>query len=136
GWTGEERKMISELRRVFEDDNLQVNPTCVRVPVLRAHSQSVLVTLKRTASEDEVRTALGGGEGLSLLDDRLTGKFPTPLRATGQDEVYVGRLRSPEGRQRSLRWNLWLCGDQLRKGAALNAIQCAERWLELNSEAD
>ncbi|MBL8875775.1 MAG: aspartate-semialdehyde dehydrogenase [Phycisphaerae bacterium] len=131
GLNGEEKKMISETRRIWNDPNVEVSPMCVRVPVVRAHSESVSVTLKHPASESEVREAFRGAEGVVIIDDRKGNKFPTPLQASGTDPVYVGRLRADPGSKRDSAGRtrnhcLFLSGDQLRKGAALNAIQIAD----------
>lgn len=130
GLNGEEQKIIDETRKIWNDDRAPINPTCVRVPVERAHSESVSVTLDRPATREEVRRALQGAPGVRVIDERSAGRFPTPLLAAGCDEVLVGRVRpspgrrpDPDGRSRS--YSLWLCGDQLRKGAALNALQLA-----------
>ncbi len=119
GLNAEEAKMIAESRRIWNDPALQLIPTCVRVPVFRAHTQSAVVTLESPAPEDEVRAALAAAPGVSLLDDRTLQRFPTPLGATGSDRVLAGRLRqfSP------VEFGVLIAGDQLRKGAALNAIQ-------------
>ncbi|MCL4222702.1 MAG: aspartate-semialdehyde dehydrogenase [Phycisphaerales bacterium] len=129
GLNGEEAKMIAETRKIWADPGLDVLPTCVRVPVRRAHSQSILVRLRQRVHEAEVRKALATAAGVRLVDDRAAGLFPTPLAATGGDDVLVGRIRpagaGPDGR--CDRFLLWVCGDQLRKGAALNALQIADR---------
>lgn len=132
GLNVEESKMIAEARRIWERQSASISPTCVRVPVERAHSQSVSVTLGAPASLEEVREAFDGAEGVEVVDDWGAGVFPTPLKASGRDEVLVGRLRpdpceasDSTGRHRV--FSLWLSGDQLRKGAALNAIQIADR---------
>jgi aspartate-semialdehyde dehydrogenase len=120
GFNGEERKMIAESRRIWSDPTLSVLPTCVRVPVLRAHAQSVVVDLETPASRAELEAVLSGAPGVRLVDN------PTPLKATGRDDVLVGRVRlDPDSEGR--RAMLWLCADQLRKGAALNTIQIADR---------
>lgn len=131
GLNGEEKKMISETRRIWNDPDVEVSPMCVRVPVVRAHSESVSVMLKRPASESEVREAFQGAKGVVITDDRKRNKFPTPLQASGTDPVYVGRLRADPGSKRdgagrTRNHCLFLSGDQLRKGAALNAIQIAD----------
>jgi len=133
----EEQKMIDETRKIWGDDTVQIAPTCVRVPVMRAHAESITLTLKAPASEADVRSALASGQGLRLVDDRASNKFPTPIDAAGIDEVLVGRIRpdptqphegsGPQARYTG--WHLFVCGDQLRKGAALNAVQIAERAL-------
>jgi aspartate-semialdehyde dehydrogenase len=131
GLNGEEQKIIAESRRILGDPGLQVTPTCVRVPVFRAHSQAISILLERSATLDEVREAYADARGVRVVDDRARGSFPTPLAATGQDDVLVGRFRrdpaSPvDAEGRSRRWCLFVSGDQLRKGAALNAIQIAD----------
>jgi aspartate-semialdehyde dehydrogenase len=132
GLNGEERKIIDESRKIWGDPTLRVTPTCVRVPVLRAHTQAITVELERPARESEVRAALGDAAWLRVVDDRAANDFPTPLKASGRDEILVGRLRpDPSERETSgagpamvfRRWSLLASGDQLRKGAALNAIQ-------------
>ena len=131
GVNGEERKVIDEARKIWRDAGVRITPTCVRVPVLRAHTEAITVTLREPASEAQVRGALASGAGLEIVDDRLGNAFPTPRKASERDVVLVGRLRpdpgEPVGRDgRARRWCLLACGDQLRKGAALNAIQIAE----------
>lgn len=130
GINSEERKMIEETRKILNLTAMAVTPTCVRVPVFRAHSQAMVVKLEHPASEVEVRRAYEGAAGVRVIDDRVGNRFPTPLKAAGGDDVLVGRLRPDpavpliDGRSDS--WCLFACGDQLRKGAALNAIQIAE----------
>lgn len=129
GQNGEEAKIIAETRKIWGGSNVRVIPTCVRVPVLRAHTQAVTVTLERPATEAQVRDAIMRGKGLRVIDDRAGNKFPTPAKASGSDEVLVGRIRAAEpvaARATTDRFCLLLSGDQLRKGAALNAVQIAE----------
>lgn len=138
GLNAEEQKMIVETRRIWNEPQARIVPTCVRVPVLRAHSQSVTVELRTPPTENEVREALRCGRGLSMLDDRSAGLFPTPLRASGRDAVLVGRVRrspdeTPDACGRVRTFCLWLSGDQLRKGAALNAIQIMEVLLQIGA---
>ncbi|MCW5776441.1 MAG: aspartate-semialdehyde dehydrogenase [Phycisphaeraceae bacterium] len=130
GVNGEEKKMIDETRRIWGDATISVTPTCVRVPALRAHTQAITVTLSRSAIEGEVLDALAGGRGLEVVDDRGANAVPTPRKAAGRDEVLVGRVRPDPGeppgqRGTHRRWCLLASGDQLRKGAALNALQIA-----------
>ncbi len=134
GSNGEEAKMASETRRIWNDPAIKVSATCVRVGVLRGHSESINLTLKTPATEKQVREALAAGPGLSVVDDRATNGFPTPLKATGGDTVLVGRIR-PDDSQESVSksgqtayrgWNLFVSGDQLRMGAALTAVKIAE----------
>ena len=127
----EEQKMVDESRKIWGDDGLRVSATCVRVPVMRAHAESINVTLKHGATEGEFRAALEATAGIRIVDDREGNGFPTPLEASGRDEILVGRIRpdrsmpgTGDGRWRA--FDLFVCGDQIRKGAALNAIQIAE----------
>ena len=135
GRNQEEQKMIDETRKIWEDPDVGVAPTCVRVGVLRAHTESINVTLSSPASEEEVREALDDAEGIEVLDDRENNVFPTPLKASGMDDILVGRIRPDESQPNAdgkyTGWELFVSGDQLRKGAALNALQIAERALGL-----
>lgn len=131
GLNGEEKKIIAEARKIWDDPALGITPTCVRVPVLRAHTQAVTVRLHHPATIDQVQNAYQNAPGVSLIDDRLANRFPTPLKAAHQDDVLVGRLRPdpakpPDEHGRHTSFCLLACGDQLRKGAALNAIQIAQ----------
>jgi len=134
GFNGEEEKMASETRRIWEDPALKVHATCVRVGVMRGHSESINVTLKTPATLAQVRAALGSGPGLEVLDDREGNRFPTPLKASGGDPILVGRIRPDATQEGDVSghapcrgWSLFVSGDQLRKGAALTAVQIAER---------
>lgn len=133
GVNGEERKIIEESRRIWGDAGLCISPTCVRVPVMRAHAEAILVELGEWAGEDEVREELRRAPWLEVIDERENNRFPTPLRATGRDEVLVGRVRRDPGALtrggRSKSFLLFACSDQLRKGAALNAVQIMELML-------
>ncbi len=137
GLCGEEQKMIQETRKIWESPSFPISPVCIRVPVLRAHSQAVWIQLSREASRRELRELLSAAPGLRLVDNPSSQDYPTPLAATGNDEVLVGRIRParfplPHGESRfhdelPLRdWTMFLAGDQLRKGAALNAVQILE----------
>lgn len=130
GLNGEETKMIAESRKIWNDPLLALTPTCVRVPVFRAHSQAVTVQLAAPTSLDDVSDALHDGRGLRVIDDRLRNNFPTPLKASGGDDVLVGRVRQDPADASGRSWCLFISGDQLRKGAALNAVQIAELWRE------
>lgn len=126
GYNVEETKMILETRKIFRDESILIAPTCMRVPVKRAHTESVSVEFTTPFSESDARGILAKAPGVRLIDDRENNRFPTPLDATGKDEVLVGRIRRdpsvPDGRGLQ-----FVCvGDQLRKGAALNAVQIAE----------
>lgn len=131
----EEQKMIEESRKIWGDSEVRISPTCVRVPVMRAHTESINVTLREAASEEDVRGALAAMPGVSVVDDRAGNSFPTPRKASGRDDCLVGRIRGdesqdwregPSGTRLFKGFDLLVSGDQLRKGAALNAVQIAE----------
>lgn len=127
GFNGEESKMISETQRIWDDSTLSVLPTCVRVPVERAHAQSVIIELKRSTTVEEIREILSGQDGIEQTPDR---RLLTPKDAAGKDCVFVGRVRvDPQSNGR--RVMLWICADQIRKGAALNAIQILDLLVPL-----
>ena len=107
----------------------KISATCVRVPVMRAHAESITLTLGKALSEDEARAILAQAPGVTLLDDRANNRFPTPLDASGKDDVLVGRIRRDLSQDGGVGLSLFVAGDQLRKGAALNAIQIAEALL-------
>lgn len=126
GYNEEEVKMVKETRKMFHSDAIQITATCVRVPVMRAHSEALNLTFEKPITEDEVRNILSKAPGVKIVDDRAKNYFPMPLETSDQDDVYVGRIRQdisqPDGRG----IDMFISGDQLRKGAALNAIQIAE----------
>lgn len=125
GLNEEEAKVVAETRKMLGLPNLRVNVTCVRVPVLRAHSESVTVEFAGTApSEDAVRDTLESAPGVRVVDDRAANRFPMPSEASGGDDVLVGRIRRDLSHQSAI--SLFVVGDQLLKGAALNAVQIAE----------
>ncbi|NUL83394.1 MAG: aspartate-semialdehyde dehydrogenase [Armatimonadetes bacterium] len=124
GYNGEEAKVIEESRKILSMPELALTVTCVRVPVLRAHSISVNVEFDRPVDESEAREVLLASQGVRVVDDREHNLFPMPSEASGQDETLVGRIRQDNTNANAL--NLFVCGDQLRKGAALNAVQIAE----------
>jgi aspartate-semialdehyde dehydrogenase len=128
GFTFEEIKMRREAKRILSLPDLDVAATCVRVPVPVGHSVSVHATFERPISVAEAREILSDAPGVELRDDPSSGVYPSPLEAAGIDDVLVGRIRQPDGRDDALL--LFACGDNLRKGAALNAIQIAEGLLE------
>ncbi len=131
--TTEEWKMVKETRRILDRPDLAVSATCVRVPVLRAHSEAVNIEFEREVSPDEVRAWLAEAPGVRVVDDPARTSFPTPLDAQDGDDVLVGRIRKDPGNPRAI--DLWLTGDQLRKGAALNAVQIAEAVLGVAATA-
>ncbi len=124
----EEMKMINETRKILAQPNLRFTATCVRVPVFRAHSESVNIEFGEPFPVEEARTILRNASGVELLEDIEANRFPMPTDVTGKDFIAVGRVRQDLSNPNSL--ELWLCGDQIRKGAALNAIQIAELLLK------
>ncbi len=131
--TTEEWKMVKETRRILERPDLAISATCVRVPVLRAHSEAVNIEFEREVSPDEVRAWLAEAPGVRVVDDPAALSFPTPADAQDGDDVLVGRIRRDPGNPKAV--DLWLTGDQLRKGAALNAVQIAESVLGVGAAA-
>jgi aspartate-semialdehyde dehydrogenase len=125
GFTFEEIKVAREGRRILSMEGLEISATCVRVPVAVGHSVSLDATFERPVSPAEAREVLSAAQGVQVRDDPSRDVYPSPLEAAGIDDVLVGRIRQPEGREDSLL--LFACGDNLRKGAALNAVQIAER---------
>lgn len=125
GYTKEEMKMVWETRKIMGDDRIQVNPTCVRVPVFYGHSEAVHIETRDKITAQQARTLLEAAPGIVVLDERQPGGYPTPVGdASGKDPVFVGRIREDISHPRGL--NLWVVADNVRKGAALNSIQIAE----------
>ena len=116
--------MLQETRKIMGLPQLRLSATCVRVPVLRAHSEAVNIEFEQPLAAAEARQLLAAAPGVELIDDWEAQRFPMPTDVTGRDLVAVGRIRQDLSEPRAL--ELWLCGDQIRKGAALNAIQIAE----------
>jgi aspartate-semialdehyde dehydrogenase len=127
GYTREEMKMVYETRKIFGDNNIMISATTVRVPVFTSHSESVCMETERKIELDVVRNALANGEGLILKDDFRNAVYPTTLDSSNGDYVYVGRVREDISVENGI--SMWVVGDQLRKGAALNAIQIAEELI-------
>jgi aspartate-semialdehyde dehydrogenase len=126
GYTKEEMKMVLETRKILEDDTIQVNPTCVRVPVFFGHSEAVHIETRRPISVDDARTLLAAAPGVTLMEGN---GYPTPaLDAAGTDPVFVGRLRKDISHPNGL--SMWVVSDNVRKGAALNSVQIAELLLQ------
>jgi aspartate-semialdehyde dehydrogenase len=130
GYCEEEMKMVHETRKIFDSPDLRITATCVRVPVLRAHSESINLEFDAPFSPEKARDILTQAPGVKLVEDWQTNYFPMPIDASGKDDVLVGRIRQDISNPNGL--ELWLCGDQIRKGAALNAIQIAELLIEKN----
>ena len=125
GYTKEEMKLVWETRKILGDDNIQVNPTAVRVPVFFGHSEAVAIETRNKVGADEARALLAQAPGVEVVDERKPGGYPTPVtHASGKDAVFVGRIREDLSHPRGL--NLWVVADNIRKGAALNAVQIAE----------
>jgi aspartate-semialdehyde dehydrogenase len=122
--TDEERKLIDETRKILGDPAIGVSATCVRVPVLNGHSEAVNVQTRRDLSPERARALLDAAPGVTVLDDPSAALYPLAIDASGQDDVFVGRIRRDPGHERAL--DLWIVADNLRKGAALNAVQLAE----------
>ncbi|MHC4666545.1 MAG: aspartate-semialdehyde dehydrogenase, partial [Planctomycetota bacterium] len=129
GYNLEEVKMVKETRKIFDCPDIAITCTCIRIPVFRTHCESINLEFADPITPDEVRNLLGTAPGVSLIDDREHNRFPMPIDATGKDDVYVGRIRQDESIPENRGINIWVAGDQLRKGAALNAVQIAEKLL-------
>jgi aspartate-semialdehyde dehydrogenase len=126
GYNEEEMKLLNETRKIFHAPEIAVTGTCVRVPVLRTHCESINLEFTNPITPEEVTEILRSAPGVSIIDDRKSNRFPMPTDATGKDDVYVGRIRQDISLPGNRGINLWVAGDQIRKGAALNAIQIAE----------
>lgn len=124
GYTKEEMKLVNETRKIMEDDFIKITATTVRVPVFRGHSESVNIETEKKLTPNEARAILSAAQGVIVYDDPSRNIYPLPVDVSGKDEVYVGRIREDESIPNGL--NLWIVSDNLRKGAALNAIQIAE----------
>ncbi|WP_414551951.1 aspartate-semialdehyde dehydrogenase [Anabaena sp. CCY 0017] len=130
GYCEEEMKMVNETRKIFDDQQIRITATCIRVPVLRAHSEAINLEFANPFSADTAREILSHSPGVKLIEDWEKNYFPMPMEATGQDDVLVGRIRQDISHPCGL--ELWLSGDQIRKGAALNAVQIAELLVDKN----
>ncbi len=125
GYTREEMKMVWETQKIFEDDSIQVNPTCVRVPVFFGHSEAVHIETRDKISAEQARELLLSAPGVTVIDEHVDGGYPTAVtESAGQDPVFVGRIREDISHPRGL--DLWVVSDNVRKGAALNSVQIAE----------
>jgi aspartate-semialdehyde dehydrogenase len=122
--TDEERKLINETRKILDDDSIKVSATCVRVPVVNGHSEAVNVQTREDLSPERARDLLRAAPGITVVDDPAAALYPLATQATGHDEVFVGRIRRDPSHERAL--DMWIVADNLRKGAATNAVQLAE----------
>ncbi len=130
GYTKEEMQMFNETRKIMHTD-AACSAMCVRVPSLRSHSEAVWVETEQPLSLDAVREAIAHGEGVQLMDDPQNKVYPMPLFLAGKDDVYVGRLRKDLANENGI--TFWLVGDQIKKGAALNAVQIAEYLIRVGN---
>ncbi|MDH3716820.1 MAG: aspartate-semialdehyde dehydrogenase [Planctomycetota bacterium] len=133
GYTSEEMKMVYETQKIFEDDTMQVCPTCVRVPITNCHSESMLVETERKVTVEEARRLFAAQPGVVVKDDLATGNYPMPLHCDDNDEVFIGRIREDLSSPNGLAF--WCVSDNLRKGAATNAVQIAELLVQLKTAA-
>jgi aspartate-semialdehyde dehydrogenase len=131
GYTSEEMKMVHETHKIFGDDAIKVCPTCIRVPVDNCHSESILVETERKITIDEARELFASAPGIKLVDDLDAGKYPMPADCDGDDAVFVGRLREDLSSDNGLAF--WCVSDNLRKGAATNAVQIAELLVKMQA---
>ncbi|MCX6992019.1 MAG: aspartate-semialdehyde dehydrogenase [Kiritimatiellaeota bacterium] len=129
GHTSEEIKMRNETRKIFEDKKIRVCATCVRVPVMNGHSEALNIEFDRPMDPDEAHTILAKAPGVKVMDNMESDLYPMPIQVSGQDDVFVGRIRLDESVKNGLA--LFVCGDNIRKGAATNAVQIAEKLLEM-----
>ena len=128
GYTREEMKIVNETRKIMGDDSIRVTATTVRVPVFRCHSESVNIETEKNLSANEARAILSGAPGIIVYDDPQRNLYPLAIDVAGKDEIYVGRIREDESIPNGI--NMWIVSDNLRKGAALNAVQIAERLIQ------
>jgi aspartate-semialdehyde dehydrogenase len=124
GYTKEEMKMVNETRKIMQDDSIKLTATTVRIPVKGGHSESVNIEFENDFDLKELKNILSNTEGVIVQDDLVKNHYPMPINAEGKDEVFVGRIRRDESLENTL--NCWIVSDNLRKGAATNAIQIAE----------
>lgn len=129
GYNEEEMKMVNETRKIFNCPEIMITCTCIRIPVFRAHCESINLEFTDPITPDQVRELLSTAPGVTVMDDREHNRFPMPIDASGKDDVFVGRIRQDESIADNRGINLWVSGDQLRKGAALNAVQIAEKMI-------
>jgi aspartate-semialdehyde dehydrogenase len=130
GYYGEEIKMIRETLKIFNSSDMGISPTCVRVPILNSHSETLNIQFEKKITVDEAVKALQAFPGIRVVDDPANSIYPMPIDASGKDEVFVGRIREDSSAPNTL--NMWVVSDNIRKGAALNAVQIAEKMIEMN----
>lgn len=128
GYTKEEMKMVNETRKILGDNSIRITATTVRVPVFRGHSESINIETEKKLPPNEVRAILANAPGVIVFDAPEKNVYPTPIDVAGKDETYVGRIREDESIENGI--NMWVVADNLRKGAALNAVQIAEKLIE------
>ncbi|MBL9150707.1 MAG: aspartate-semialdehyde dehydrogenase [Phycisphaerae bacterium] len=133
GYNEEEKKLLNETRKMWEDNAVRITATCVRVPTLRAHCESINLTFRGSLKEADARDILAMAPGVKIVDDRTANKFPEPIDAAGGDDVLIGRIRADLSQAPGKGIDLFVAGDQLRKGAAQNAIQIAERFVRVKA---
>lgn len=131
GYTKEEMKMVNETKKIMGDDSIRITATTVRVPVFRCHSESLNIETEKKIMPDEVRAMLSKAPGIVVFDAPEKNVYPLPINVAGKDETYVGRIREDESIENGI--NMWIVADNLRKGAALNAVQIAEKLIEMAS---
>ncbi len=134
GYTKEEDKMIFETKKILHDDSLKITATCVRVPVYYGHSESINVEFEKPCTVEEVKKVLSSAPGVVVQDDVKNNVYPMPVSAEDKDEVFVGRIRKDDTVPSGI--NLWVVADNIRKGAATNAVQIAEKAIELGAAED
>jgi len=128
GYTKEEMKMTNETQKIMGDSSIMVNATCIRVPVFYAHSESVSIETEKHITPDEVRKLLGAAPGVKVVDEPEKKRYPMPIDAEGRDDTFVGRIRQDESVKNGI--SMWVVSDNIRKGAALNAVQIAEELIK------
>ncbi|KAH7570867.1 hypothetical protein JRO89_XS05G0210100 [Xanthoceras sorbifolium] len=129
GYNEEEMKLVKETRKIWNNNNVRVTATCIRVPVMRAHAESVNLQFENPIDEETAKDILSKAPGVVVIDDRASNHFPTPLEVSNKDDVAVGRIRRDVSQDGNYGLDIFVCGDQIRKGAALNAVQIAEMLL-------
>jgi len=129
GYNEEETKLVRETTKIFDCPEIAITATCIRIAVFRTHCESINLEFADPITDDQVRDLLSTAPGVKVMDDREHNRFPMPIDATGKDDILVGRIRQDESIPDNRGINIWVAGDQLRKGAALNAVQIAEKLL-------